>query len=195
MVFEDSAVADFGKDRDSLILVAIPLFYIDWKYQIDRVQSERDFWRREVWPRLILFLGAVKLLQKKSDKDWIFIYLISFFEVLLAAALSISPMYLASLVLFLLTATCAIILFEIRKTIREVSTKTTLNINSQNSDGEIFPVKRLPVTAVALLISITVFALPMFFAFPRVGGAGLGNMASGNQDHGFFRFGQTRRDR
>ena len=38
-----------------------------------------------------LFLSAVKLLQVKADRDWLFLYLISFFEVLLAAGLTITP--------------------------------------------------------------------------------------------------------
>ena len=42
---------------------------------------------------LIVFLSAVKLLQVKKDRDWVFLYLISFFEVLLAAGLSFSPVF------------------------------------------------------------------------------------------------------
>ena len=37
----------------------------------------------------------IKLFQKKADRDWLFLYLMSFFEVLLAAGMSISPLYLA----------------------------------------------------------------------------------------------------
>ena len=51
-------------------------------------------------------LLAIKLLQKKSDRDWIFLYLMSFFEVLLAAGLSISLLYLSSFLLYLLVMVC-----------------------------------------------------------------------------------------
>ena len=42
--------------------------------------------------------GSIRI---KSDRDWIFLYLISFFEVLLAAGLSFSPVFLASLSVYL----------------------------------------------------------------------------------------------
>ncbi len=56
-------------------------------------------------------IGSDKLLQRKSDRDWMFLYLMSFFEVLLAAGLSISPLYLVSLILYLLVTICAISYF------------------------------------------------------------------------------------
>src|SRR6266576_3353205 len=64
---------------------------------------------------LILFVAAVKLLQRKGDRDWFFLYLISFFEVLLAAGLSVSPTFLATLALYLRCALTTIVAFEIQK--------------------------------------------------------------------------------
>ena len=55
-----------------------------------------------VLAHLILFLSAVKLLQRKADRDWFFLYLISFFTVLLAAGLTVSPIFLAILIVYLL---------------------------------------------------------------------------------------------
>jgi len=167
-----------------LILSAIPLFYIDWKFQIFGAIGT-GFAAIASLARLILFLCVIKLLQKKSDRDWIFIYLISFFEILLAASVSISPLYIISLILFLLSSICAVILFEIRKTLRKVHEKTNLLNLSKDNGAENFSAKRLPVTAVALLISTMLFALPLFFAFPRVGGAGFGSSSAGNRVTGF----------
>ena len=64
---------------------------------------------------LIVFLSAVKLLQVKKDRDWVFLYLISFFEVLLAAGLSFSPVFLGTLTLYLLCGLSAVTAFEIQK--------------------------------------------------------------------------------
>ena len=126
--------------------------------------------------RMILILASIKLLQKKTDKDWIFLYLISFFEVLLAAGLSISPFYLASFVLYLLVTICAIILFEIRKTARIVRENSQIKGKNHQTETRIF---QLPATSMSLLILLIVFALPMFFALPRVSAGRLGNN-SGN---------------
>ena len=150
------------------IVFTVPLFYIGWKYRlIGSGSSASDIAR--MLASMILILAAIKLLQKKSDKDWIFLYLISFFEVLLAAGLSISPLYLASFILYLLVSICAIVLFEIRKTSRIVK---------HNKSRET-KLTRLPVTATSLLVLIIVFAAPLFFVLPRVGGAGLGSNSNG----------------
>lgn len=168
----------------ALILSAIPLFYLDWKFQIFGVIGT-GFMAIASLARLIIFLCIVKLLQKKSDRDWIFIYLISFFEILLAASVSISPLFIVSLTLFLLSSISAVILFEIRKTFRQISEKTAFSSTAEVEKVEKFTVRRLPVTAIALLVSIMLFALPLFLAFPRVGGAGFGNSSSGNRVTGF----------
>ena len=80
----------------ALIIASLPLFYFDWRAigpYLDLAYLEG--WTRErgsaevaVLGHLILFLSAVKLLQRKADRDWFFLYLISFFVVLLAAGLS-----------------------------------------------------------------------------------------------------------
>ncbi len=71
-----------------LIFAIVPLFYIDWKYQIIGFGTNETVVAGTL-AKVILILAAIKLLQKKSDRDWAFLYLISFFEVLLAAGLSI----------------------------------------------------------------------------------------------------------
>ncbi len=174
------------KERIGLVLIlsAIPLFYIDWKFQIFGAIGI-GFAAIGSLARLILFLCVIKLLQRKSDRDWIFIYLISFFEILLAASVSISSFYIISLILFLLSSICAVILFEIRKTFRQINEKTKVISPTNLEKIESFSVKRLPVTAVVLLIATMLFALPLFFAFPRVSGAGFGNSAAGNRVTGF----------
>ena len=83
---------------------------------------------------LISFLSAVKLLQRKGDRDWFFLYLISFFEVLLAAGLSAGPVFLATLVLYLLCALTTIVAFEIQKARRKITaTQTRLLVPPDSS--------------------------------------------------------------
>jgi protein-glutamine gamma-glutamyltransferase len=164
-----------------LIFLVVPLFYIDWKYQISGL-STREAIAAGNLARLILILSGIKLLQKKANRDWIFLYLISFFQVLLAAGSSISPLFLASLVLYLLFAVCAIVVFEIRKSSQSVFEKinkaNVLKTEKQTnlSKTSIF---RLPLTSAGLLLLITVFAVPLFFALPRVGGPEFGKNFGG----------------
>lgn len=157
-----------------LIVLIVPLFYLDWKYQLSGFNS-RDAFAAGNLSRLILILSSIKLLQKKNDRDWVLIYLISFFEILLAAGIGISPLFLVCLVIYLLFAFSAIILFEIKKTSRSVfEKKVKQTLKSQSKELKTSQLIKLPLTAFVILLLISLVAVPLFFVFPRVGGAGFG---------------------
>lgn len=157
-----------------VIVLIVPLFYLDWKYQLSGFNS-RDAFAAGNLSRLILVLCSIKLLQRKNDRDWILIYLISFFEILLAAGVGISPLFLACLLIYLLFAFSAIILFEIRKTSNSVlEKKEKQTLKSQSRELQTSQLLRLPLTAFIILLLISFIAVPLFFVFPRVGGAGFG---------------------
>ncbi len=163
----------------TLIVLALPVFYFVWRSQSGTLYGNEAAIAGSL-SRMILSLTAVKLLQRKSDRDWIFLYLMSFFEVLLAAALSISALYMLTFLIYLLVMVCAIILFEIRKTSRAVEQKIADGRNQtrpEQTNG--LPIRRLPATAITLIIFIVIIAAPLFFMLPRVGGAGFGGRQSG----------------
>ncbi|MDI1241017.1 MAG: DUF3488 and transglutaminase-like domain-containing protein, partial [bacterium] len=117
----------------------------------------------------------IKLLQRKSDRDWIFLYIMAFFQVLLAAGLSISAMYLGAFVAFTFFMVATIILFEMRKTERSVEERATVKRDLMGPRGLRLPgLKRIPAAAFALIALIIAIAAPLFFLIPRVGGAGIG---------------------
>ena len=157
-----------------LIVFSLPLFYFDWQFQNAILPRERA--GAATLAHLILGLSAIKLWQKKNDRDWIFLYLISFFEMLLAAGLSISPLFLGVLILFLFFAVCTIIVFEIRKSERNVK---LILIEPKTERTKKVSFWQLPVAAIGVLSLITAFAVPLFLAVPRVGGAGIGRNNSG----------------
>ena len=173
----------------ALIVLALPAYFLAWKLQIINFAGGEAA-IAGILARMILSLGTIKLLQRKSDRDWIFLYLMSFFEVLLAAGLSISALYLGTFILYLLVMATAIIAFEIRKTSRAVERKLngdkTYERDPNSESHTVLPVRRLPSTAVALIVFIIALALPMFFLLPRVGGAGFGgNQLGQNTFSGF----------
>jgi transglutaminase-like putative cysteine protease len=165
-----------------VVLLSIPLFILDWKYQ-KIVGEPSGRVGVNALAHLILFLSVVKLLQAKKDRDWVFLYLISFFEVLLAAGLSFSPIFLASLTLYLLCGLATIIAFEIEKSKRSLATtetrllvppdsrifrKSARNYPQRNAEAH-----RVPVVAIFLLGLIFILALPLFLVAPRSGSAAL----------------------
>ena len=173
-----------------IVLLSVPLFIIDWQYQKVSGEPAGRFGVNAL-AHLILFLAAVKLLQVKKDRDWVFLYLISFFEVLLAAGLSFSPVFLASLTLYLLCGLSTIIALEIQKGKRSVPPSETRLLvapdsrifkNSSHLRKRNVEASRLPLVAGFLLVLIFVLALPLFLVAPRSGasvltrgGGGLSN--------------------
>jgi transglutaminase-like putative cysteine protease len=163
-----------------VVLLSVPLFLIDWKFQQSLGETVGKVGVTAL-AHLIVFLSAVKLLQDKRDRDWVFLYLISFFEVLLAAGLSFSPVFLGSLTLYLLCSVSTIIAFEIQKSKRSLAeTETHLLVPP---DSRIFKsararagrrnpeAHRLPLVAIVLLLLTFVLAVPLFLVAPRSGAA------------------------
>lgn len=165
-----------------LIVLALPLYYLDWQYQAAILTRERA--GAATLAHLILGLSVIKLFQIKNDRDWVFLYLISFFEILLAAGLSISPLFLGTLFLYLLFAVCTIIAFEIRKAKRFVKILERETDNSPKTRLS----WRLPVVAAVILLAISLLAAPTFFMMPRVGGAGFSGGSGGGGLSGFIGF-------
>jgi protein-glutamine gamma-glutamyltransferase len=165
-----------------VVLLSIPLFFLDWHYQ-KTIGEPAARVGVNALAHLIVFLAVVKLLQVKKDRDWVFLYLISFFEVLLAAGLSVSPVFLASLTFYLLCGLSTIIAFEIQKSKRAIAPSETHLLVPP--DSRIFKnsaprrgkgnaeAQRLPLVAVGLLLLIIILAVPLFLVAPRSGAAGL----------------------
>src|SRR6266478_976035 len=186
-----------------VILVSLPIFYLDWRIltpylQIQYLETgQHSTAEVSVLAHLILFLSAVKLLQRKADRDWFFLYLISFFEVLLAAGLTTSPVFLAMLVLYLSCALSTVVAFEIQRARRKVKTsQTRLLIPPESALFRKLPMRlwrrryletrRLPLVSVGLLVLIVAMALPFFLITPRTASSAL--TRGGNGVSGFIGF-------
>ncbi len=158
----------------ALIVLAVPAYYFlgnSGFFSFANAESMLP----SILARLILTLTGIKLLQRKSDRDWIFLYIMAFFQVLLAAGLSISAMYLAAFVGFTFFMVATIILFEMRKTERSVEEKGTVKRDPTGQRGLRLPgIGRIPATSFVLIALIIALATPLFFIIPRVGGAGIG---------------------
>jgi len=161
-----------------VILLALPLFYFDWKYEASISEVRVGV---GALAHLIIFLSTIKLLQIKADRDWLFLYLISFFETLLAAGLAASPLFFFVLCLYVLCALSTIIAFEIKNARRAVSIKETrFLVSTQHglirrflkrprASSNYGEARRLPIVASVLVALILAFALPIFFIAPRFG--------------------------
>jgi hypothetical protein len=142
---------------------------------------------------LSLFASAAKLFQNKTDRDWVFLYLIAFFQMLLAAGLTFNATFVASLIAFLFFFISTLAAFEIQRTRRSVAKgndevitrlKPALLNKSRSkksaaSDKTATPnvrrVRYLMGASFAQSLIILALTLPFFFMIPRFGS---GNLAS-----------------
>jgi transglutaminase-like putative cysteine protease len=175
------------------VLLSLPLLYLDWKLQSSIIWAgEPTRAGIAALTHFILFLSAVKLVQVKADRDWLFLYLISFFEVLLAAGLSVSPLFVGSLALYTFCALSTVVCFEIRKSRRAIEIQETrllsqprvswlsrLSKNSTAKTPSSNDARRLPLVALSLLALIFALALPIFFIMPRFSGSALARADGG----------------
>src|SRR6187200_1725241 len=65
----------------ALIVLAVPLYYGLWHVGFFSYASSEAV-LPGVLAKLILTLSGIKLLQHKSDRDWMFLYIMAFFQVL-----------------------------------------------------------------------------------------------------------------
>jgi hypothetical protein len=146
---------------------------------------------------MTLFVSAAKLFQAKRDRDWVFLYLIAFFQMLLAAGLTFDATFIASLALFLFFFISTLAAFEIRRSGREVTSleeETVAPLKQQRikyrGKPETAPksrrVRYLLGASFAQIVIIAALALPFFFLIPRLGGGGVARgMGEGQPITGF----------
>ena len=163
----------------AMIVLAVPLYYGLWRIGFFSFASSETV-LPGVLARLILTLSGIKLLQYKSDRDWMFLYIMAFFQVLLAAGMSISALYFGAFLAFFFCIVGTVIVFEMRKTRRTVAERIGAG-KTAAEEGSITGswLGRIPTTAFVLIFFIVALAAPMFFMLPRVGGAGIGSDSNG----------------
>lgn len=145
---------------------------------------------------LSLFASAAKLYQNKTDRDWVFLYLIAFFQMLLAAGLTFNTTFVASLMAFLFFFISALAAFEIRRTQRGVRSVREEIITSTKPAAakpkaanaarrsavvdspaarRVRRVRYLIGASLVQAVIIIALTLPFFFMIPRFNSANVGS--------------------
>ena len=149
---------------------------------------------------MTLFVSAAKLFQTKRDRDWVFLYLIAFFQMLLAAGLTFNTIFVASLTTFLFFFISTLAAFEIRRALRQVShleeetitlIKQPQQIKYRRKEVSARSTKRSRVryllgASFAQIALVLVLTMPFFFLIPRLAGGGVaGSLNDGQPITGF----------
>ena len=140
---------------------------------------------------MTLFLSAAKLFQDKRDRDWVFLYLIAFFQMLLAAGQTFDSTFIVSLGFFVFFFVSTLAAFEIRISRREINPLDE-EIVSRAKKPRLLKVRRkqpapaserprassplagrvryLVGASFTQVLLVGILTLPFFFLIPRFGG-------------------------
>jgi hypothetical protein len=128
----------------------------------------------------VLFATALKLLRRKSSRDWFWLYVVTFCQMIMVAGLMLGPGFLLLLLVYLLAGVPALITHEMRQSqdyfdrSRRDATgvwrdPATYRQRLTEKPRVIIPRFRgLIGYSILLLLTILLGAIPLFLALPRV---------------------------
>lgn len=140
-------------------------------YAIDYLFLTRSFLSATV--HLVLFTAVVKVFSARVNRDYLYLALLAFLEMLAAATLTVNTAYLGFFILFLLIAISTFISYEIKRN-AETSRSTALVPGSSVATRL---QRALMLTSVALSAGILLIGAVIFFILPRFSTGYLSGMA------------------
>lgn len=157
-----------------LMIGYLPFTFIEW--QVLRLFPVA------VIVHLIVFASSLKLLRAKTNRDWIWLFIVSFCQVLMTAGMMISTTFLLLLIFYLFAAITTFVSYEIRRSQQVFETnqmgKTIVGQPSviefwkeagnsgQRLEGPRW--RSLSYFSAAMLVLILLLAVPIFLAMPRL---------------------------
>lgn len=149
------------RTANMLALSFIPFIYIDFRFISNSFTGPLIHYS--------LFISIFNLFKVKADRDWVFLYLITIFQVLLAATLTIDITFIVMLSIFVICALATLEAFEIRRSRSEVFEPKDVRLS--NRAGRALPIRRIgyliSMTFVMVLL-IGFITAPIFLLIPRV---------------------------
>lgn len=152
-----------------LTVLYIPFFFFDVAF----VSRQRIV----ALAHLTLFASAAKLFQDKKDRDWFFLYLIAFFQMLLAAGLTFNSIFVGSLIAFTFFFVSSLGAFEIKRSrkqapVHEEDIVTRIGTPKRTKKKTPSTTRHLLAASLMQLAIVASLTLPLFFMIPRFGSGG-----------------------
>ena len=123
----------------------------------------------------VFFAAALRLLRRKSSRDWIWLYVVTFCQVLMTAGMMVSTTFLLLVIVYLFAATSAFIAYEMRRSAsafaaNNPSRHVTVEYRKESDRRPVEEprLRSLPVFSACALTAILLLAAPIFLAMPRV---------------------------
>lgn len=151
-------------------------------YVVDFFLLSQNFVQATV--HLLLFGMVIKLFSVQRDRDFLYLAILAFLEVLSAAILTVDSVFLGALSLFVLVAVLTFVALEMRRSAQAAATLQHASLepprSSRNRGRLRFFRYSLSTMGVGLVLSILAFSVAIFFLLPRLSGGYLGNLSQQN---------------
>ncbi|MGH9766050.1 MAG: transglutaminase TgpA family protein [Blastocatellia bacterium] len=125
----------------------------------------------------VFFASSLKLLKRKTARDWLWLYVVTFCQVLMTAGMMVDTTFFFLVVVYLFAAVSAFIGYEIHRSdqafaannsSRQVVIEYWRESKDSRSRLEAPRLRSLPLFSAFALTSILALATPLFLAMPRV---------------------------
>ncbi len=123
----------------------------------------------------VFFASSLKLLRKKTARDWLWLYVVTFCQVLMTAGMMVDTTFLALLVIYLFAAVSSFTSYEIHRSAEAFAAsgssppveywKESKGLRRQLGAPRL---RSLALFSAAALVAILLLAAPLFLAMPRV---------------------------
>lgn len=158
----------------NLAILFYPLLvFVEWRLL--------DFPPARMIVHFVLFATALKLLRRKTTRDWLWLYVVSFCQMIMVAGLMMGPVFLLLLVLYLLVGIPAQMGLEIRQS-QDSFDETRWDGRGEWRDVALYRQRQgrgrwrtfrprplaLAGFSAIILITVLLMALPLFLILPRV---------------------------
>ena len=123
----------------------------------------------------VFITASLKLLRQKAARDWIWLYIVTFCQVLMTAGMMVDTTFLFLIIVYLFAAVSAFIGYEMRRsglafaannTSRQAHIEYWKESNRIRLDAP--RLRSLPIFSACALTCILLLAAPLFLAMPRV---------------------------
>ncbi len=138
----------------------LTVLYIGF-YPLDFLYVSRDFLDATI--RLVFFVAVIKLLTARTGRDYLYLGVIAFLELLAAAVLSWNAVFLIFLAFFVVFAVAARTAYEI------ATSSAQAHLKAYYTPGKLG--RRLAALSGALALGIAVLSAGLFFVVPRAASA------------------------
>lgn len=166
MLLEQSSWQLPDRAATGLVLILLAVFLTLWIYGSDVFSITGTLSEYDLLVLLVLVGASIKVLQVKRRRDWVFIYLLSFFHVLLATSTVFG--LLQSLLLLVYSASGLTTLLCFANQDSRVEVPQSGSVDSKSSVLRVLPARRIIGVVVCLVALIFVLAVPIFLLTPRL---------------------------